>query len=541
MKLNVYLCKNDVQEFESCLRPKTKSRQYELLPTTKEIENVEHRIYVVKGDSKIPKWLSFIEEYVSPDDIKDIQNKTCSMVILFKVETADGKRIFAVCHGFGYHIIDKTKIEQNFGLITSLNCVDRKKIKSMDTRSLGVQTLQKKEASNLYTNLGEFAFEFESEILQTISGALKDKTVGTKMGGTDNLLLSTSTPILIEEIPSKCLTIYEKFKLDTYKESFAFVDYIKYEKDKNIIATLDNLLADAINKKQNDLKISVVYPDQIDYERSETFKFGGLHRPRDFEFSEVPDVTLNAVYNYINGNAINSETLKEKIKIIGFDGNGEQITTQESLYTYLVFEADVYGSKYILSNKKWYVIENDYLQRVEGELKSLIAPLSNPPLINWDSSLDEGKYNALYKSDPDYLWLDKQNYTEKKFGRSKVEIADLFHEPTNKVFFVKKLNRSATLSHLFSQATVSADLFKEHLKYQESFLASLKEKWLGKAASFTEERIKQLIFVYAIGVPAGKGEILEVIPVFSKINLLRHVKLLRKVGYSVEVAKIDIV
>jgi uncharacterized protein (TIGR04141 family) len=531
MKLNVYLCKNDVQEFEPCLRPRTRSRQYDLLPTTK-IENVDHRVYIVKGEAKKPKWLSVIENYVSQDDIKDVLNKTCSMVILFKVQTVDGQRIFAVCHGFGYHIIDKTKIEQNFGLITSLNCVDRKKIKSMDTRSLGVQTLQKKEASNLYTNLGEFAFEFESEILQTISGALIDSTVGTKMGGTDNLLLSTSTPIPLESIPAKCITIYEKFKLDTYKENFAFVDYIKHEKDKSTIERLDNLLADAINQNLNSLKISVVYPDQIDYEKSETFKFSGLRRPRDFEFSEVSDVTLRAVYNYIGDDIVDIEILKEKVKIIGLDSNGEQNTTQESLYTYLVFETELDGNKYILSNKKWYVIEGDYLQRVESELQSMAISISTPVLKEWNSSFGEGRYNEQYQNDPEYLWLDKQNYSQKNFGRSKVEIADLYHEPTNKLFFVKKLNRSATLSHLFSQATVSADLFKESTEYKEYFLNSLKDKWSSKAATFNEKRINELTFVYAIGIPTGKGEILEAIPVFSKINLLRHLKLLRKVNYK---------
>jgi uncharacterized protein (TIGR04141 family) len=535
MKLNIYLFKKDVQKFENCLKPKTKSRKYDMLQTIKTVENIEYQICVVKGEEKKPKWLAFIEDYVQPTDINDIINRTCSMVILFKIQTNDGQRLFALCNGFGYHIIDKGKTEPNFGLITTLNCIDYTKVKSADTRSLGVQTLQKREASNQYTDLGEFGFEFDSELLQTISGALSDKTIGTKMGGSDNLLLSTSAPVPLDEISFKCLTVYEKFKLDEYKKNFDFIDHVKHEKDPNIIALLDVMLVDAVNQRRNDLKISVVYPDQIEYEKAEVFQFSGLRKPR----SETPDVTLESIYDYLGNDAVDLTVLKEKVKVIGLDSADEPVTEQQPLYAYFVFETVLNGNRYILSNKKWYLIENDYLQKIENDLKSIIIPLTDPTLKGWPKDLGEGKYNEQYSNDPDYLLLDKQNFSGKHFGHSKIEIADLFHEPTKKLFFVKKLNRSATLSHLFSQATVSADFFKESEEYQKNFIDELKGKWANKESQFTNEYLKSLTFVYTVGVYRN-GNLPDVLPVFSKINLLRHLKLLRKFGYKTEVAKVDI-
>jgi len=239
-KLTIYFCRKEIQSFEECLRPKTQNRQYVLVKTTAPLDGTDYQIYIVKGEPKQPKWLSFVKGYIEEAEVADVTNRTCSMVILLKLQTTDGPRICAVSNGFGYHIINRDTVEPNFGLITTLNCVNPKKIKSMDTRSLGIQTLQKREASNLFTDLGEFAFEFDSEILQIISGACSDTSIGTRMSGSDSLGLTTD--VIFSDVPSKCLVVYEKFKLDVYKTKFEFIDHIKYEKDSNIINALDAIL-----------------------------------------------------------------------------------------------------------------------------------------------------------------------------------------------------------------------------------------------------------------------------------------------------------
>jgi uncharacterized protein (TIGR04141 family) len=540
MNLNIYLFKPEVTKFSDCLKPQTKNRKYLLINTTTVFNDVEFQIYSIKGEEKKPGWVSFIEGYVPQNEIEELYNRTCSLLILLKVQTIDGSRIFALSHGFGFHVLDKDILEPNFGLNTTLNCIDPKKVKSLNTRSLGVQSIQKREASNLFTALGEFEIERESEILQSISGACTDSLVGTRMSGVDNLKLSTSEKLTLVDIPEKCSIIYNSYKLDTYKSNFEFIDQVKHEKNSDLVNQLDNLLVEALNNREDNLKISVAYPDQIDYERCDNYKFSGLSKPKNREAATVEDITLKSIYDYLGTDQIDIKSIKKKIHIIGIDSLTEHpCTTREPLYSYCIFETELNDKQYILTNKKWYCIEKSYINRVKEDLDKYVNPHTYPTLLSWKKGNDEGSYNLQYKNSPDFLYLDKQNFKGKAYGRSKIEIADFFHEESHKLYFVKKLNRSATMSHLFSQATVSADLFKESKEFKQSFLKELAQKWPNRAAEFSDDYLNNLKFVYAIG-SNRVDPIMDTLPVFSKINLLRHLKILNKLNYKAEIAKIVI-
>ncbi len=538
IRLNMFLFKSIVNSFEQCLKPKTEKRQYDLLTTSTSLLGCDYQIYIVKGEEKQPKWLSFIQEYVEEQEIEDVLNKTCSMIILLHVDvTPTERRFFAISHGFGFHILNKERVEPNFGLISTLNSVDPTRIKSVDTRSLGIQTIQKREASNLFTDLGEFAFEFDSEILQIISGASYDSTLGTKLSGSDNLHLTTE--VSFANLPSKCRAVYEKYGQSVYREKFDFVDHIRYEKDPQIIAELDQKLVEAVNLRQDDLCISVVYPDQIDYERSGQFRFSGLRRARSFPGQEVDDVTLLSVYRYLDNQVVDISHLKQKIKIIGIDrATDTPCTPNEPLYDYFVFETSVNNRKYVLTNRKWYYVDQDYLTKLEYDLQQYVIQLTEPILKPWPIDMkSEGDYNAQYNNEHDFICLDKALFSITGSGYSRIEVADIYHRPTNKLFFVKKLNRSATLSHLFSQATISADLFRGSSEYLDKFIQCLQDKWPDYSSG--DDLPSKLTFVYTVGSTRMDG-VVESLPLFSKINLLKHMKLLRKLNFQAQIAKVAI-
>src|SRR5690606_18049579 len=77
----------------------------------------------------------------------------------------------------------------------------------------------------------------------------------------------------------------------------------------------------------------------------------------------------------------------------------------------------------------------------------------------WPQNIIEGDYNRFYATDPSYLVLDTKFYQPK--GQSKIEVADLFHVPTSTLIAVKKLAGASSMSHLFAQAYVSADMLKD--------------------------------------------------------------------------------
>ncbi len=194
-------------------------------------------------------------------------------------------------------LFHRDKIEPNFGLKTTLNSIDAKKIKSMDVKSLGVQTLQRKEASNLATDFNEFGFEFDADILRVIAGNCVDPVLGMKIGGSDNLTLTTEV-VNFTDLASKCEQLYDGYIQTTYQQDFAFIDYVQYERISTTVALLDDCLLYAVNNFQNDLKISVAYPDQIDYDRCSVFSISGWR-----ESDERTDIELADIYDFIQNNA----------------------------------------------------------------------------------------------------------------------------------------------------------------------------------------------------------------------------------------------
>ncbi|RKG52033.1 hypothetical protein D7X30_35010 [Corallococcus sp. AB011P] len=538
MKLNLTLFREEIDSFEGCLRGTAGNRAYQPSKSTKKLLDADHKIYFVKTEPRPPKWLKFIESYVSTKETEHLSNHTASALVLLKVTTHEGPRFFGMSAGFGHLFINKDNIELNFGLITALNSVDPTKLRTIDSKKLGVQTLQKREASNLETKLGEFGFEFDSEILHIVSGTCIDETLGARIGGSDSLNLHTKLDF--EELPAKCATLFKRYRSDSYKQAFSFIDHVKLEKSSRIKQQLDDQMLDVLNKRRSAPHVSVAYPDQIDYNECVSYLISGKGGS-----SIVDEITLQRIYDYIGKETLTIDDLK-KIKIFGLsdlDRNSRR-TEIEPLYAYLTHEAKLGDRRYILSNRRWYEVDRDYLEKLDRDLKEYVRFSSTPILPPWRLSQnkkgvwvhDEGDYNKACGADKNFLLLDRKLYSfGTGHGGSRVEVADLFHRPSSKLLCVKKLSSSATLNHLLAQATVSAELFSDMEQYRERFLASVATHWgIAKPA---QDFIRTLKFVYAIGTQETVP-LLDLLPVFSKVMLMKHIRLLQRARFDVELAQV---
>ena len=196
--------------------------------------------------------------------------------------------------------------------------------------------------------------------------------------------------------------------------------------------------------------------------------------------------------------------------------------------------------------KKWFQISTDYLAKLNDDIKKYASEvnlnlpdwegeLKNKDLFDSNLKFDEGDYNDKVSKLSNFQLFDKKNFQFKKTN-SKVEICDLYEKETKSLICVKKLTSSSTLSHLFSQGSVSAKLFSEledSKKYKEKFPNEL------TVENFKKER-KLFTFVYAIGTEK-EGDLLDLLTVFSKINLFSHIKSITNLGFNVALKKINIV
>ena len=541
MQLNVYLHNKDVKDYPDCL-------DTDDTPIQKQA-GADYRIYrVINENSEGPPWVKALKHVIKPAFAEALTNRQCGVVAVFKIRADRETRFLSVCFGVGHMLLRKKTIEHNFGLLTTINSVMT--LRRCSSRLLGTQTRQKSVLTNYDARVRELGFDFDEEILALASGKCRRNDLGTTISGTDSLKLSSR--IAFEQIPTKLLDIYKRSKEKTYKTNgFDFIDQIEMIRDEDLIEKLDARLLTGFNKPGS-AAIGVMAPmDANGEDEVFVYKVSGLGRPL-----WLSDVTLDQLRGYANGD-VDMDTIDDTIRIQGFDSSGDSVTIKAPLRSYLACETTLKNGStienYVLANRKWYRVEADFMKKVKTQLQHGLSVYKGPPLKPWEQVSvksrmihDEGAYNQTYGAERDFLVLDKKKFTRKGYGRgNSIEVADLFHLPTKTLLCVKKNTRSSMLSHLFAQASVSAELFDEVEDYRTDFLADVRAKW-PRDRTVTKDNIKTLNFAYIIGseTPPSRDTLAEgihALPVFSRVNMRKHVKAIKALGHHVTLAYIPMI
>jgi uncharacterized protein (TIGR04141 family) len=130
---------------------------------------------------------------------------------------------------------------------------------------------------------------------------------------------------------------------------------------------------------------------------------------------------------------------------------------------------------------------------------------------------------------------------------SPIEICDLLTSAGCFVHVKRKLS-SSSLSHLFAQGSVSADVLLMSSQYREKAIAAIEDAAKAKgvrAAPFLGFGLDSVTpsrheIVYGI-IESWKGRsLVDALPFFSKVNLRRHTEDLRRMGYRVSYSRINV-
>ena len=212
------------------------------------------------------------------------------------------------------------------------------------------------------------------------------------------------------------------------------------------------------------------------------------------------------------------------------------MTGVHTVYDCLIFEAKVDGSLYVLSRGEWFEVAWDYVKQVEKELSTL---KKHPTLVLPDAKENEGEgaYNkrAVAEADGSLLLLDTKT-VDYGGGYSRIEICDLLGVDRNLVH-VKAKTKSSTLSHLFVQGVVSAQLLRD-LRFRSlaSVKCGAKHAALLKMNKFDPSKFQ---VTFAI-ITSTHAPLLKALPFLSKQSLANAVRELRLMGYQVSLNKISV-
>ncbi|MFF2445425.1 DUF6119 family protein, partial [Priestia megaterium] len=186
---------------------------------------------------------------------------------------------------------------------------------------------------------------------------------------------------------------------------------------------------------------------------------------------------------------------------------------------------------YVLSLGDWYEVNRDYVTSVNDAIRNIPDLTQQFNFEEWGPKEKEGEYNERVAKARDWVLLDKDNYY---IGgpSQKIEICDLLTKDIH-LICVKQQSSSATLSHLFSQGSVSAELYRGEQDYKSRIYRDASDHW----NETVEESISGPVIVYAIANDRA-GDLADTLFFFSKISLLFNARIVQRLGLGVALARI---
>ena len=471
-------------------------------------------LYFNPSDSIQPKWLD--EFFHITND--SIWNSNSKAVLLIKRTIDDVNRSFVITFGLGIHMLKDNTLEERFGLITLLNLIGEDQIKRINKSNIGGSKKISDEQVPRATSINEFGFQIDRDLLKKAYGKINDEQLGKCLvvGGS---LFGLHQEVDINNIGEFADYCYRTYLKQDYKRQFDWIDNISPIKDKELIIILDDILVEKINNREYDC-VMLSQPEIISWSDVKCFKYSG---ERTNTYDDINLDSFVAVYPPFD---CIEQIKNKKIHIIPADGSPS--FSDWSAYKCLSAEIEYRGKHYCLSDRKWYMINDGFVESTEKKYQQI--PQSDFFLPDYNHK-DEGVYNQDVANSSDELFLLDRKNVIYGGGHSKVEICDILTSD-KRIIHIKHNYSSSCMSHLFSQATVSSELLKV-----EDFRGLANEKIDEESFKFNSS-FRADEYTVVLGIIDMSNDDLPHLPFFSKVSIQYAAQRIHAFGYKVEIMKI---
>ena len=473
---------------------------------------------------KTPWWVTYLASYLeSGEQLRALANRSTAAVFLLQA----GGRFFALAFGYGRHLLNPDILEQDFGLKVVLNTVDPDRLTSVDARTVDELTMHTRRDVSRGSSFGAFGLDVSRDLVRAVTGPPRDETLGRRASGSDSLSLLTRAQL--GELPELCARLLEAYESDDYKERFGWIDHVRRVRDNALITSLNERLVDQIRAHElTDMHLAP--PEPMPWQRLDGFTYSTR------EGDELdPDPRISVYVETLDSlDELGVSELKRD-RVIAMASDSEAPLESWSVFKCIVFETRVGEVLYILTAGEWYSVSESFGDEViafiqdipELELAFPVAALG----------IDEGTYNQEAAAVLGALSLDRQLVLTPAGDR--IELCDLLTRE-RQLIHVKKRGSSSTLSHLFAQGYVSAEL----LVREPAFRVAAREK----AAEF--EGGYELVLpadrpepdAWEVGfvvITRSTRESPLTLPFFSLVSLRAAALRLQDLGYRVSVRQVD--
>lgn len=514
-RLKIYLVKDENVDDLDLIKDESSSRSIKDYEQKSLYNDV---LYYKKSINSVPKWY---KEFLQQTDGK-VFSASVSAFFFHDIFIKDKKIKFAIVFGGGDNALNLEKFDDSFGLRIALNLADE----FLNIKKDNISTTQSKtrEQAVRGQRVTSFGIDFEKDMLNGVT--VKPKNNNISVGNISGAMsVSIALPITYSDLDRVLVECYNISQLDDYQKEFPYINNIKeIKQDKTLISELKNIIVKLFNDKE-EAKVWLSVPEFIDWTDTINYDFswGRSNNPPTKKFF---DVNSTNAYSFIEfyQDVININDFSDfkKIKITPHTVSGrthDSWTLEDCLYAHIEYN----NKEYVYNNKRFYQVNSDYVKRVNESFNKLGTI---EPLMDFTETKPENLYiKDVCNGNDDYVLMDQKL----EQIQTKIEICDIFDKKNKRFIHIKKYGSSAVLSHLFSQAFVSADIFADKL-YSKKIIDRLIQE--DNAVENDIDKTNYSVTIAIItkeNVEIGKHANL---PFFSKVNLVSTVDKIQKIGYK---------
>jgi uncharacterized protein (TIGR04141 family) len=516
----------------------------------------EARLYLWAPDAAEPSWAGFLREGFG-SSVEVAETAVNRAVVVLRVHYFNADRYFAIPFGAGRFLLRTDAFERSYGLRAALNVIYEgdspdasaalARVRRVDAKTVAQNTLRTLRQANRYATFEEFGVDIQRDLLGAVSGQPADVGAwGSRIAGHDPLHLNVK--VRFADLGDLCRRIWRVARKDDYRVRFDWIDHIRVVTDPSLIRRLTEALVAELRTGEP-AQIELAPPELIDWDEVESFTYS--LDPDDGH----ADLSLVDYLRLVDLDTLSLDQLKRHR--ISAQTAGGDVTQEWSAFRCLTGEIAVEGTTYLVEDAEFFEVEPSFLAELDAYLGGLIeSPLALPdsPLVNGREQ-SEGDYNRVAaESSPNHLLLDKET-VRVTTHTDPIEICDILTTDRRFVHVKRKL-QSSSLSHLFAQGFVSADLFLMSAEYRTVTRERIVRAEEARAISsgdlgfrgrfstlfdFDSPTPSNVEVVYGIVARWGGRSMADALPFFSKVNLRRHAEDLRRMAYRVSYKRIHVV
>ncbi|MFT3685847.1 MAG: TIGR04141 family sporadically distributed protein [Phycisphaerales bacterium] len=525
MKYTIYVFKDSVKNLDDAMAPSSLGKGgYTQVAVTGVTFPVT--AYFQSDKTTVPSWLEYVLPHCAIPKPKTVLNRSNSLVVILK--TTSG-RVCALTYGQGFMALEKTFVQEDFGLEAACRLLEANTIKEIESKAVGFDGLHKLQIASKPGDLATFPLQRARDHVHRLGGKSNDPALGKRITGATSCMIGGIIPFT--ELQLLCDGLVAAI---AKKPKARLAALKRYERvvDATVTQALDGKLLAAL-KPVSCKEIGLFLPEAEDWRSVHSFEVSWT----DDQWEPLEDLDVEAIV--AGARAAHGASLKlDQLNVRGLHEKGS-VVVEQPLSHLATFQTHYNGKPYALKDGKWYRLDQQYIDDCKAAFIDIDIESDPNYLPPWTGSGGEGKYNdGVAKKQPDrFCALDRKGVDA---DGNAVEACDLVSEDGHFIH-VKAWKSSQTFSALIKQGENSAQLIAGSQPFRDAVLAKIPAKWKSKAPwkdFSTGVPTRQLRIVYAIA-DAPTKTLPDDLPFFSRLSLYDGCAALRAKFFDVRVCHIE--